>query len=52
MVQKLKTTFLYEASFVAWFKYAKTGSDVDLDDDDDDDDDEWFLWYGWPTKSF
>ena len=50
MVQKLKTTFLYEASFVAWFKYAKTGSDVDLDDDDNDD--EWFLWYGWPTKSF
>ena len=49
MVQKLKTTFLYEASFVAWFKYAKTGSDVDLDDDDDD---EMFLWYGWPMKMF
>ena len=48
MVQKLKTTFSYQASFVAWFKYAKTDSDVDLDDDNDD---EWFLWYGSPTKS-
>lgn len=41
-----KQPFYNEACFLAWFKYAKIGSDVYLDDD------ELFSWYGWPTKVF